>query len=44
MAKLTEEAKRRAVRRAVDVVETIFPVAFCIMVLIILAGVLQALF
>ena len=35
------EARRRAVGRAVDVVEALFPLAFGILVLVLRAGLLQ---
>ena len=37
------EARRKAVRRAVDLVEALFPLACVAMVLVILAGLLQLL-
>jgi len=37
------EARRRAVGRAVEFVEALFPLAFGILVLVLLAGLLEAL-
>ncbi len=42
-ARPSEEARRKTVRRAVDLVEALFPLAFVAMVLVILAGLLQLL-
>ena len=39
-----EEARRNAVRRAVDLVEALFPLALLAMFLVILAGLSQILF
>ena len=44
MPKLSDEAKRQAVRRAVEFVEVLFPLAFVAMILVILAALLQILF
>ena len=43
MPKLSDEARRQAVRRAVEFVEVLFPLAFVAMILVILAALLQIL-
>ena len=44
MPEPSDEARRQAVRRAVEFVEALFPLAFVAMILVILAGLLQLLF